>query len=42
VLGAVALHAWIQARDHGQSTQIPTVEPQPGGERRQAKKRLAA
>ena len=42
VLSAVALHAWIQARDHGRSTQIPTVEPQPGGERRQTKKQLAA
>jgi drug/metabolite transporter (DMT)-like permease len=42
VLGAVALHAWVQARDHSQSTQIPALEPQPGGERRQTKKRLAA
>jgi drug/metabolite transporter (DMT)-like permease len=42
VLGAVALHAWVQARDHSQSARIPSLEPQPGGERRQTKKRLAA
>jgi drug/metabolite transporter (DMT)-like permease len=42
VLGAVALHAWVQARDHSQSTRIPALEPQPGGERPQEKKQLAA
>jgi drug/metabolite transporter (DMT)-like permease len=42
VLGAVALHAWVQARAHRQSTQIPTLESIPGGERQRAKKRLAA
>jgi drug/metabolite transporter (DMT)-like permease len=42
VLSAVALHAGVQARDHSQSTQIPSLEPQPDDERRQTKKRLAA
>jgi hypothetical protein len=38
----VALHAWVQARDHSQSAQATSLEPQPGDERRQTKKRLAA